>query len=310
MHDCDHREQLESSIAMALLYSDIFSYPLTSREIFQRLSTNHTSVQEVEEALHAMRSAGLVYQFDDFFSIRNEPALAHRRISGNELARRVMPRALRRGRLLFSFPFIRAVMISGSLSKDYMDDDSDVDYFVITEPGRLWVSRLLVALFKRIFLLNSRKFFCVNYYIDYNNLEIEEKNIFTATELATLIPVCGTGYHAMLLVRNPWIGDFFPNRIDNSAAGPSEKVPFIKRIAEWFINPVGDRLDAWTFGVAVRRYRTRYGDKFTEEDFNVAFKSRKSVSKNHERYFQKHVTELFNTKVKKFVSDHPEHSAL
>jgi len=306
MNDRGHREQLESSIAIALLYSDIFSYPLTASEVFQRLSTNHTSVTEVEVVLHSMKSEGIVYQFDDFFSIRNERALAHRRNSGNERARTVLPRALRRGRLLFTFPFIRAVMISGSLSKNYMDNDSDVDYFVITEPGRLWVSRLCVALFKRIFLLNSRKFFCVNYYIDHKDLEIEEKNIFTATELASLIPVCGTKYYSKLIEKNQWIRGFFPNYANSPAAEHAEAVSAFKRLAEKLINLVGDGLDDWTFRMASRRYRKLYGHLFPEEDFNVAFKSRKGVSKNHDRNFQKHVTELFNSKVEKFVKDHPQ----
>jgi hypothetical protein len=310
MHDRGQREQLESSIAMALLYSDIFSYPLTACEIFQRLSTQHESVADVEDVLRSMKSEGLVFQFDEYFSIRDERALAQRRNRGNERARSVLPRALKRGRLLFSFPFIRAVMISGSLSKNYMDEDSDVDFFVITEPGRLWVSRLFVALFKRIFLLNSHRYFCVNYYIDHQDLEIEEKNIFTATELATLIPVSGTGYYSKLIEKNQWIREFFPNHSCVPAGERPEAPSIFKRITERLIDPFGDWLDSWTFRMASRRYRKRYGNKFSEEEFNVAFKSRKGVSKNHDRHFQKHVTELFNSKVSEFAKQHPNLAAL
>ena len=308
MQDKAHEEQLRSSIAKALLYSDIFSYPLTSNEILQRLSTNHTCLEEVEDTLGAMKNDGAVFQFDEYFALRNEQDLALRRNAGNELARNVLPRALRRGRLLYAFPFIRSVMISGSLSKNYMDRESDVDYFVITEPGRLWVSRFFVALFKRLFFLNSRKMFCVNYYIDYDHLEIEEKNIFTATELATLIPVCGGQYYARLMQKNQWLMEYFPNYIQSTSDERALRGPLLRRLLEITINPIGDWLDTVTFHLALRRYIRLYGHMFSKEDFNVAFKSRKDVSKNHDHHFQKHITELYNTKVERFVNGRPKHA--
>ena len=308
MQEKGHKEQLRSSIAKALLYSDIFSYPLTANEILQRLSTNHTSLDEIQDTLGAMKNDGTVFQFDEYFALRNEQDLALRRNTGNELARNVLPRALRRGRLLYAFPFIRAVMIAGSLSKNYMDNDSDVDYFVITEPGRLWVSRFLVALFKRLFFFNSRKMFCVNYYIDYEHLEIEEKNIFTATELATLILVCGGQYYERLMQQNQWLMEYFPNYIQPAPDERTLRGPLLKRLLEITINPIGDWLDTVTFRLASRRYIRLYGHMFSKEDFNVAFKSRKDVSKNHNQHFQKHITELYNSKVERFVNDRPKHA--
>src|SRR4029453_8923510 len=91
--------------------------------------------------------------------------------------------------LIASFPYVRCVCISGSLSKKYFDDTTDIDFFVITKPGRLWVCRTFLILFKKLFLLNSKKYFCINYFIDSDNLEIPDQNIFTATELTTLIPM-------------------------------------------------------------------------------------------------------------------------
>ena len=78
-------------------------------------------------------------------------------------------------KFISKFPYVRAILLSGSISKGYMDKDSDVDYFIITQPNRLWVTRLLLMLFKKIFLFNSRKVFCINYFVDSEKLEIEEK---------------------------------------------------------------------------------------------------------------------------------------
>src|SRR5690606_3777846 len=103
---------------------------------------------------------------------------------GNLMANKFSDIARKKAKLISQFPFVRGVMASGSLSKGYADEKSDIDFFIITIPNRLWIARTLLVLYKRIFLLNSHKFFCVNYFVDEKHLGIEEKNLFTATELA------------------------------------------------------------------------------------------------------------------------------
>jgi hypothetical protein len=304
MAETKNEEHLQFSIAKALLYSDIFSYPLTADEIFFRLTTNHTCIDEVKKVLGTMKSEGTVFQFGNFFSIRNDEALEQRRMTGNQRANAILPRALKRGRLLGKFPFIRAVMISGSLSKSYMDKESDIDYFVITHPGRLWIARFFVAVFKRIFLFNSHKHFCVNYYVDQESLEIEEKNIFTATELVSLIPVCGSSYED-LIKRNSWVRDYFPNSAKAAAASvPGLPMPWWKKMIEHSIHPFGDTIDKWILAIAFQRYRRLYAHIFTASDFSIAFKSKRGVSKNHDRNYQKYITEMYHTKVECFAHDH------
>jgi hypothetical protein len=308
MAENTHQEQLQDSIAKALLYSDIFSYPLTAEEVYTRLPTNHTCVEEITDALGKMKRKGLVFQFGDFYAVRNEQTLESRRMAGNQRAQHILPGAFRRGRLLSKFPFVRSVMISGSLSKNYMDEDSDVDYFVITTPGRLWVTRFLIAAFKRIFLRNSHKLFCVNYYIDSNHLEIEEKNIFTATELVTLIPVTNNDEFNKFIKSNSWVSDFFPNhsRVSDETTRVFSKTSLLKRFVEACINPAGDALDNAILRMATRRYVKRYAHLFPASDFQIAFKSSKGISKNHDRHFQKHITELFCRKVERFQKDHSQ----
>ncbi|MEZ4965453.1 MAG: hypothetical protein R2791_09430 [Saprospiraceae bacterium] len=44
-------------------------------------------------------------------------------------------------------------------------------------------------------MLNSHKYFCVNYFVDTEHLEIEDKNLFTATETVTLLPLYGRDWY-------------------------------------------------------------------------------------------------------------------
>src|SRR5690606_20772121 len=126
----------------------------------------------LDNALNNLIKQGIVFNLDGFFSLQNQKELVTRRLNGNHKAQWFLKKAKKWSNFIGSFPFVRGVFISGSLSKNFMTADSDVDYFIITKPGRLWLARTLLVVFKKIFLLNSRKFFCVNYFIDENHLEI------------------------------------------------------------------------------------------------------------------------------------------
>jgi predicted nucleotidyltransferase len=109
------------------------------------------------------------------------------------------------GRLLIKFPFVRGVGISGSLSKNFADDKSDIDLFIITEKDRLWIARTLMHCFKKLtFLANRQHHYCMNYYVDEQQLQIAEKNIYTAIEVDTLIPLEGDVVFEQFYTANTW----------------------------------------------------------------------------------------------------------
>lgn len=299
----DIHNDVSRAIIKALLYSDIFHYPLTAGEIFERLEIPCADIETVKEELQHLVEARVVYLFGDFYSMRDDVALALRRSAGNKMAKDIMPRAIRRSRLIFSFPFVRAVMISGSLSKNFLDEKGDIDFFIVTTPGKVWLTRGLLALFQRIFLFNSHKYFCVNYYIDHDHLELDEKNIFTATELTTLKPVCGYELYEKLLESNKWTSEFYPQF--KAATSTSHKaLPWWpKRLVEFMLEPFAPSLDGFVMRKLTQRARRLHAHKFDKQDFEVAFKAARHVSKNHIGNYQRKITEKFNQRVRSFFSE-------
>lgn len=293
---------VEEKIILTLLYFDVFNYPLNADEIFRFLGTNHITVSDVKQDLLELKRKKLIYQFDELFSVQNNEFNASRRLRGNSLAKKYLPLAKQKGRLIAKFPFVRGVLASGSLSKGYMDNNSDLDFFIITAPRRLWIARTLLVMYKRIFLFNSHKHFCVNYFIDSDHLEIEEKNLFTATELATAIPLYGTAYYRLLHRKNKWVSNAFPNfhplcddDVDEANSG------WIKRTMEKLFNLFfADQLEAYFRSMTMNRWRRIYEANYARADFNVAFKSKEHVSKNHPNHYQKKVEDMYSNKVKAF----------
>lgn len=293
---------LSRSIIKTLLYYDIFQYPLTAEEVFQNLQTNSVTPADVASELSRMAKDQLIFKFDQFYSVTGDETLEARRKKGNELARKTMTKAFQRARLISWFPFVRSVMVSGSLSKGYMDEHSDIDFFVVTANNRLWISRAMLGLFRRVFLLNSKKFFCTNYFIDEEHLVIEEQNLFTATELSTLIPLEGIPYYTRMLQVNGWVKAFLPNFRERSVLpGHSENLPWAKKWLEKFFNLVGGaRLNRALMRMAFSRWKRKYRPGFNEADFKIAYKTNEHISKGHGGNYQRKITDLYQRKLNAF----------
>jgi hypothetical protein len=294
---------LEQHVIKTLLYFDIFNYPLKPDEVFHFLGVNSVSEKDVSQTLNRLTDQRYLFQIRNFYSIQNDESLLTRRLKGNQQAEKHLPMASRKAMLIAKFPFVRAVMASGSLSKNYMDEKSDLDFFVVTAPGRLWIARTLLVLYKRLILFNSHKYFCANYFIDEIHLEIEEKNQFTATELATLIPLYNGNVYLKLMEANAWMKDYFPNVKRRDASLAARPVPsYFKRVLEKILDI--SWLEKYFMNLSLKRWKRIYLNKYTKEDFRVAFKTNDHVSKNHPNQYQSKIMSLYVQKLNEFSAKH------
>ena len=290
---------LRRDIIRTLAYYDIFSYPLTATEVYHNLRDNHTSLEEVQEELEKLSANQVLHRKREFYLLNNNDTYIKRREKGNVLAKKRLKTAQSVSRFISRFPFIRGILLSGSISKGFMEEDSDIDYFVITHPNRVWFSRLMLMLFKKIFLFNSKKIFCINYFVDSENLEIQEKNVFTATELVTLLPTFGTEMYERLYEKNIWMKQFYPNFPKRETKSVLDrKNGVIKSALERLLgNKLGDKIDDFAMTLFDRFNKVKYKN-YDQEEFKIAFKSSKKESKHHPKFFQKKVLQEFDRKIK------------
>ena len=226
-------------------------------------------------------------------------------MDGEKRAAPARRKAIKYSAWIASFPFVRGVCISGSLSKGTMDAAADIDYFIITHPGRLWLSRTLLVLFKKIFLLNSRKYFCINYFITTDNLQIPDQNIFTATESATLIPTYNHSLYGQFHRSNEWVRNYYPQfRMRTEEWCVTEKWKPVKRFSEAiFGGVIGEKLDAFCFRLTLRYWKRKFSD-FDETTFDHRLRSRNNVSKHHPQGFQEKVLKAYESQIRKFEDEH------
>jgi hypothetical protein len=279
----------QEQACQTLAYFKIFNYPLRKEEI-KKYSPHGDDLDEI--FLSNFNIDG-----SDYFGWELSKKNIQKRILGGIEAEKRLKKGLKRAKFIGKFPFIKSVAISGSLSKGYMEKKSDIDFFIITDPGRLWVARTLLVAYKKIFLLNSRKAFCVNYFVDTNHLEIEEKNRFTATEIVTLIPSYGTDVFQKFYNANTWAYQTFPKYHKNDINVPYTRKG-TKKVNEWILSgKLGEALDARFMKMTFKRWQRKFGH-LKNHDFDIAFKTRKHVSKHHPGNFQAKVLKEYETNLK------------
>ena len=194
------------NLIKTFLYFAIFQHPLTKEEA-QNFCQYPTKT--IDDELNTLVEQKLLFKIKDYYLPYNYPNWVLRRTNGNALAAKKMGKAKKMANILNYFPYVRSVMVSGSLSKGFMDHKSDIDFFVIMQPGSIAISKFFMGLFRRFF---APKSFCINFIIDSDNLPIKKQNLYTAIEMVTLIPLIDADlYHRFMEVNMPWIREFLPN---------------------------------------------------------------------------------------------------
>jgi len=292
---------LRPSILKVVAYFDLFSYPVTPEEIHFFLD-REVPVSALASELEAMVIEKCLFRLGTFYSLQNDPTLADRRVKGNRHADELLLIADKISRFLYQFPYVRGIGISGSLSKHYADEDADIDYFIITRSNRLWIARTFMHLFKKWSFIRGRQhWYCMNYFIDEEALEIEEKNIFTATELITLLPACGNGGLVKFFDANNWVASFLPHyKHRRSMIPPNPPARFWKRTLENLLNgSAGDRLDDFFRRLTTRRWNKKeQRGALDGKGHRMSLKTDKHCSRPNPEMLQRRILDHYNGKLK------------
>ena len=293
------------SILKVVSYFDVFQYPVKKEEIISFLDSSYPEIT-IDAAIEFLVEKEIIYRQEEFYMLQNNYLLITRRKEGNEKAIRLLAIAKRMATLLSGFPYVRGVAVSGSLSKNFADEKADIDFFIIAKSNRLWIARTLMHLFKKLtFLVGRQHWFCMNYYIDESSLQIREKNIFTATEVVTAMPMRGKKVVEDFRKANGWVYDYFPLYVNNDKdCRRSLRGPF-KIFAEWiFNNRFGNWLDDKLMNVTVRRWKKKtQRKKLNSHGILMGMDAGKHYSKPIPGHLQEKVVRRFNLKMEQLMME-------
>ncbi|NQU35677.1 MAG: hypothetical protein HQ521_20815 [Bacteroidetes bacterium] len=291
------QEQIDST----LRYFELFKYPLLPVEIHRFMNFKCSLDEVVSQLLMMKQNESVYYSNEGFYSRKDEPSWSIERKRGNNRAINLLYMSSRFVRVIKSFPFIVSIAISGSLSKYYADEDADIDYFIITKTNRLWIARTLLHLYKKLtFITGHEHYYCMNYFIDESALEIDQKNVYSAIETVTLLPVYNKELIIKLKRQNSWLSDYLPNETNEQDLRflLSHGKENIKTFFEFCINALGaDKLNSFFMRVTDRKWRAKWRKKsYPMENYDQAFCTTLHISKNHPDNYQANVLDALKNK--------------
>lgn len=287
---------LDAAVNSTLQYYAFFRYPLNASEIHARCP-EVCKLDDVKEYLQEQCLQGKLFASEEMYTLLdNADALVLRRKQGKVRAEKELKLAKRVGRFLYQFPFVKFVGISGSLSKGFADNKSDFDFFIITTENRLWICRTVLHLFKKLtFLAGQQHKFCMNYFIDETAMRLQEQNIYTATELSSLIPIAGSEAYRQLIQANDWTRTIMPNNHNstNVTAQVKDRKSLLSRLSEKVLNLFAPgSVNHSLMKLTDSKWRRKWARKdYPQDDYGLAFKTTLHISKNHAANYQKKILE-------------------
>jgi hypothetical protein len=249
---------LERAILEALVYSDIFDYPLRIEELFKYLS-----VPIVRSDLNSYLNgySGMVEFHDGYYHLKGRENLINQRKNREIASRHLLNRAIWFGRILGSLPFIRMVALTGSLALQNCDETADIDYLLVTAHGRVWTARAFALLFGRITALFGNVI-CPNLIISDQALEWQQQDAYSAHELCQMIPISGRKDYLRLRQINSWTNKFLPNaqtscELRTTGVSGHSKLQFLLELP--LLSKIGDKFEAWEMNRKINRLTKQAG---------------------------------------------------
>ncbi len=252
-------EAMRSGILLAVAYGDVFDYAMRVEEVQRYLVGVHAGMTAVRQLLWEETSqTKRLNQQGDLVCLAGRERLFEVRKERKAIAEKHWRAAGAYGRILAGVPFVRMVAVTGSLAVENLEAGGDIDYLVVTTPGRLWLCRALAILVVR-WAAQRGEHLCPNYFLSQNSLASSSKDFYNAHELAQMVPLNNLELYARMRASNPWTQWYLPN----AQGAPQRRLPgSIKRwvrpaqrlgeasLSGW----VGGKLENWEMQRKIARF--------------------------------------------------------
>lgn len=201
---------LEASLVRMVLYFDVFEHPLRQPELERLVAPGDT--MGVAEACDRLARKGLVEVSGPWVGSPGRMGAVPKRRERAACAEATWPTAMRAAKALACLPYVQGLFVTGGLSKNSASPCDDIDFLVLVAPGRVWTLKSLLQLLRRPLPGVLRECLCTNYLVATDTLLVDDRNLFTAVELATAVPVFGREACVAFLEANAWTEHFVPGR--------------------------------------------------------------------------------------------------
>jgi len=165
------------------------------------------------------------------------------------------------------------VALTGSLAvRNPKDAVDDLDYFLLVEPGRVWLTRALAIGLVRLGRLRGVEI-CPNYVLASDQLPQQRQDLFIAHEITQMIPLHGSHWYTAFREANTWADDYQANAhapLYDETELAVGAWGMLKRVGEWvFGGYVGALLEQAEYTRKEGRFRAKMADHAAENGAEI-----------------------------------------
>jgi len=260
-----YHNPLKQAVLTTLSFFDIFSRPLSLKEIGEYLFRTAASEVDVAIMLKRLQNEGLIQEKQGFWFLKGREKTIYIRQKRTQISKEKIKRAIHYARFLKLIPFVKSISIANSLSFYNAKKSSDIDLFIITSKNRLWITRTLTAFLLKSLGVKRRKDknhdpnrFCLSFFATTKNLNLrqiyrEPFDPYLSFWVAGLKPVYGIRIFNQFIAKNLWYKRELPNhhyKINKNKIIKQNKniSGFLRFVVEKSINLFGaNSIDKWLY---------------------------------------------------------------
>jgi predicted nucleotidyltransferase len=214
------RVSVQYRILAAIVYADIFDYPLTAHELIQWIPSGKSlSPRLIEEYIRLLIKKHRIGYTPPFIYLLGRKKTIQFRIERLAESLGKWKQIWRTAKILQYIPTISLVGVTGSLAVNNADKEDDIDLLIIAKHNTLWITRFLATVIVEIFAkrrhpadIEVKNAVCLNMFFTDRSLQIpnKEHGWYTAHEVLQMVPVWERNHmYTKYLQANRWVGTWF-----------------------------------------------------------------------------------------------------
>ena len=262
---------------------------------------------EVLRTLEELERKGVVREESGFWQLSDEQPFLPERQRRFRLAIAKRKIAERGARLVARIPFVRFVGLVNTVAYESPSAASDIDLFIVTSPGRLWLTRALVtaAVHLRGWRRHGRKVsdrLCLSFFVTIRALNLGALKLpydpYLAYWVAGVVPLWGAETYGSFMSLNTWAVERLPNRFALSL--PYARLLggefFLKTFAERLLGGrIGNKLNSMSRMFQLHRHKRHVSSRLWQKSTAVVVTD--DVMKFHETDQRETLAEAFRMRI-------------
>jgi len=277
---------LKEAIIKVIAFFDMFDYPLTLNEIWQKINVK-CELFKVMEALGNEKGEKInldcssvpasvlkkkteclrgndkkqveeiIESKNGFYFLAGREAIIEERLRRYNFTGRKFKRAMLVSKIFKFIPWIKMVAVSNLIGAHNLKDLSDIDFFIVAEDKRIWLTRFFCAGITKFLGLrpragNARDKICLSFYASERAMDLSglmlrqdsigrlrslQNDIYFIYWLAGLTPLYDVGgTYQKLIKANRWLYNSLPNWQPVEPANQRQIKPFFSEFYHDIVN--------------------------------------------------------------------------